>query len=595
MKQIKSILVLVVICSVTALLLALTNSFTSPIIEEAEAQAALAALAEVLPGGEGFSEVDLSAHTLPATVKKAYKASNGGYVIELETSGYASGMKLMYGVTADGAIAGAKCLSSNETLGHEKTYGGNFVGKDADGVGSVDIISGATKTTGAMRSAAIDAINTATILGGGSVDIRTHEEKINDALPAGEGKFTEEFLPAAIDGLDAVYAADNGKGKVLVMGDKYIGVDADGKLVGEFDAETKANAEAALAKLAENTLTEVDLTQYKGLPVSVLSAKRTQSGISVIEIKASGYKDGMIILVGIDADGKVTSAKCTSSNETNGAEAAYGDKLIGKTKDDIDTVDTVAGSTLTTSAFRGAVKDALNAAVILGGGWVDTRTPEEILADNLAAALPAGEGKFSRMFIVEVLDGVSAVYSADNGAGMVLAMGESYIGVGADGVAVGDLDAELKAKAEAEAAKLLSSTAEDIDASKYTDLDKKFISAFKTASGNYIIETKGAGYGIIGDDHGGYVQLSGEYIHIRVCISADGKIIDIITTKHAETATIGGANVCDNPEYYGQYLSKTEENYAEVDGIAGATNSSDGYRQAVKVAFESYKILKGGN
>lgn len=595
MKQIKSILVLVVICSVTALLLALTNSFTSPIIEEAEAQAALAALAEVLPGGEGFSEVDLSAHTLPATVKKAYKASNGGYVIELETSGYASGMKLMYGVTADGAIAGAKCLSSNETLGHEKTYGGNFVGKDADGVGSVDVISGATKTTGAMRSAAIDAINTATILGGGSVDIRTHEEKINDALPAGEGKFTEEFLPAAIDGLDAVYAADNGKGKVLVMGDKYIGVDADGKLVGEFDAETKANAEAALAKLAENTLTEVDLTQYKGLPVSVLSAKRTQSGISVIEIKASGYKDGMIILVGIDADGKVTSAKCTASNETNGAEATYGDKLIGKTKDDIDTVDTVAGSTLTTSAFRGAVKDALNAAVILGGGWVDTRTPEEILADNLAAALPAGEGKFSRMFIVEVLEGVEAAYSADNGAGMVLAMGESYIGVGADGVAVGELDADLKAKAEAEAAKLLSSTAEEIDASKYTDLDKKFISAFKTASGNYVIETKGAGYGIIGDDHGGYVQLSGEYIHIRVCISADGKIIDIITTKHAETATIGGANVCDNPEYYGQYISKTEENYAEVDGIAGATNSSDGYRQAVKVAFESYKILKGGN
>ena len=116
MKQIKSILVLVVICSVTALLLALTNSFTSPIIEEAEAQAALAALAEVLPGGEGFSEVDLSAHTLPATVKKAYKASNGGYVIELETSGYASGMKLMYGVTADGAIAGAFLLIMRSKL-----------------------------------------------------------------------------------------------------------------------------------------------------------------------------------------------------------------------------------------------------------------------------------------------------------------------------------------------------------------------------------------------------------------------------------------------------------------------------------------------
>ena len=594
MKQIKSILVLVCICSVTALLLALTNSYTAPIIEKNEAEKANASLAEVLPGGEGFSEVDISGRELPATVKKAYKAANGGYVIELETKGYASGLKLVCGVSTDGKLAGVKVLASNETNGAEKTYGDSFIGKNVEEAADVDVISGSTMTTTAYRGAVQDALNTVIILSGGKTADQIHAENIAAALPAGEGKFTEDILVEAIEGVDSVYSADNGAGKVLVMGDKYVGIDAEGRIVGEFDADTKAKAEAAAEILAANALSDVDLSQYEGLPSSLVSAKKTAGGRYVIEIKTKGYGDGMIILVTVDAEGKVMSAVCTASNETNGKEKTYGEQFVGKTKDEVASVDTISGSTMTTTAFRQAVTDALNATVILGGGWVDTRTPEEILADNLAAALPAGEGKFGRVFMTEVLDGVDAAYSADNGKGMVLVMGESFIGVGADGVAVGELDAELKAKAEGEAAKLLSSTLEDIDASKYPDLDKKFISAKKTASGNYVIETKGAGYGIIGDDHGGYVQLSGEYIYIKVCISADGKIIDIVTVKHAETPTLGGANVCDNPEYYGQYVSKTEGTYTEVDAVAGATNSSDGYRQAVKIAFESYKIIGGG-
>ncbi len=595
MKQIKSILVLVCICSVTALLLALTNSFTAPIIEKNEAEKANSALSEVLPGGEGFSEIDLSSYTLPTSVKKAYKASNGGYVIELETTGYASGMKLMCGITAEGRIAKAACLSSNETNGKEKTYGDSFVGMNAAEAGGVDIIAGSTKTTAAYRQAMQDALNTAVILSGGTADFRTpeqiHADNLAQALPAGDGKFTQEFLPAAIDGVDSVYTADNGSGKVLVMGGKYIGIDADGKIVGEFDADTIKKAEAAMEKLAENTLTDVDLSQYKGLPSSVVSAKKTAGGSCVIEIKTKGYGDGMIILVAIDAEGKVTSAACTASNETNGTEKTYGAQFIGKTKDDVSSVDTVSGSTMTTSAYRQAVADALNAQIILGGGWVDTRTPEEILRDNLAQALPSGEGAFTRTFIVELLDGVSAAYSADNGTGMVLVMGENFIGIGADGKALGELDQALKAKAETEAAKLSSSTLTDIDTSKYADLHKNFISAKKTASGNYVIETKGAGYGIKGGNE--YVPASGEYIYIKLAISADGRIIDIITVKQAETESIGGA-VCKDEGYYGQYISKTEDTYTEVDGVAGATMTTDGYRQAVKIAFESFKLIKGG-
>lgn len=387
--QVKSVLVLTCICMITSLLLALTNSLTAPIIEESKKAQANAALLVVMPEGTGFEPVDLGAYTLPSSVKAAHKEAGGGYVLELEVSGYGSGMNIMCGINADGIVTGAVCLSSNETLGYEKTYGDSFKGKDAEGVGKLDTISGATKTT---------------------------------------------------------------------------------------------------------------------------------------------------------------------------------------------------------AAYKQAVTDAINSAIILGGGSVDIRTEQEILQDNLSAALPAGEGKFTRLFIYEVLDGVDAVYSADNGQGKVLVMGEIFVGIDADGKAVGEADAELKAKAEAEAKKLTDKTPVAVDLSGLTDLPKNLISIAKTESGNYVIETKGAGYGIKGGDD--YHPASGEYIYIKVCISAEGKIIDVITTKQAETEGLGSD--CEKESFYSQFVGKAESNYTEIDAISGATMTTDGYKAAIRDAFAAYKAVKGG-
>ena len=60
-KSIKSILVLVCICATVSILLALTNSITSPIIEEGEQKKANAALLEVYADGGSFELVDISA------------------------------------------------------------------------------------------------------------------------------------------------------------------------------------------------------------------------------------------------------------------------------------------------------------------------------------------------------------------------------------------------------------------------------------------------------------------------------------------------------------------------------------------------------
>lgn len=383
MKQaVKSTLVLFLICAVMAVLLAVTNAITAPIIQQNMEAAANDALLVVMPEGKGFEKVDISTYTLPSTVTEVYREASGGYVITLKTAGYGSGLIIMCGVSADGVVTGATCLSSSETLGYEKTFGANFIGKDAAGIDGVDTISGATKTT---------------------------------------------------------------------------------------------------------------------------------------------------------------------------------------------------------AAYKNAVKDALNATVILGGGSVDLRTEEEILNDNLSAALPAAEGKFTKLFIVEVIEGIDAVYTADNSKGYVYVIGEEFIGVAAD------TTPENETVAAAHAI-LTATTTTDVDLSAFEGLPSALLSAKKTATGNYILEVKGAGYGINGGNE--YHPASGKYIEIRVSMTPDGKIIDTFTISQEESKGIGDA--CANEKFYGQFDGKTEENYNEIDAIGGATITTDGYKKAILRAFESVKILEGG-
>ena len=382
-KSVTSTLVLFAICAVMAILLALTNSITAPIIQKNQEAAANEALLEVMPGGEGFEKMDLSSYQLPATVTEVYKEKNGGYVVTLTTTGYGSGFVIMCGVSADGTVTGTVCLASTETLGHEKTFGANFVGKDAAGVDATDTISGATKTT---------------------------------------------------------------------------------------------------------------------------------------------------------------------------------------------------------QAYKNAVKDALNTAIILGGGSVDLRDPAQILNDNLSAALPAGEGKFTKLFIAEVIEGIDAVYTADNGKGYVFVIGEAFIPVDESG----NTDNETVKTAYDI---LVASTAEDIDLTPYADTLKYITSARKTASGNFIFEVKGPGYGITGGDE--YHPASGEYIIVRVSMTPEGKIIDTLTVSQEESKGIGDA--CADEKFYGQFDGKTESDYKDIDAIAGATLTTNGYLKAIERAFEALNTLKGGS
>lgn len=333
----------------------------------------------------------------------------------------------------------------------------------------------------------------------------------------------------------------------------------------------------------------VDVSAYT-LPATVTEVYKEKSGMGhVVKLVTAGYGTDMNIMCGVDSNGVVTGAVCLFSNETLGKEKTYGENFTNKDAAGVEAVDVIGGATKTTEAYKNAVKDALNTALILGGATVDIRTEEEILADNLAAALPAGEAAFEKLFLVELLENIDAVYVAENGAGYVFISDEVFVGVLSDGTVVTE-GIENTAVFTDAVAKLQATTLEEIDLSAFADLGKTVVSAQKTASGNFIVETKGAGYGIKGGNE--YHPASGEYIIVRVSMTGDGKIIDCLTVSEAETDGLGDA--CADESFYGQFVGKNEENYTEIDAISGATMTTDGYKQAIQRAFAAVKVLNGG-
>ena len=351
------------------------------------------------------------------------------------------------------------------------------------------------------------------------------------------------------------------------------------------------NANKALLEVMPDgkSFEKVDIGAHT-LPSTVTEAFRAENGGYVFKLNTVGYSSGFVIMCGVNADGTVSGAVCLSSTETLGYEKTFGESFTGKTSESIDTVDTISGATKTTGAYRAAVKDALNAAVILGGGDVDIRTEEEILSDNLSQALPAAQGGFEKLFLTELLDGVDAVYRASNGVGFVCVMGEQFIASDSVGHVLSEVSDGTAFIAETALAKLLATEAEALTLADYEGLPSALVSAERTATGNYVLVMRGAGYGITGGNE--YHPASGEYIVIRVSLTKDGRIIDCLTVSEEETDGFGSA--CAQESFYGQFVGKTEENYETVDAISGATLTTNGYKKAIGHAFDCVRIFEGG-
>ena len=373
-----------------SIVLAVTNVFTSSVIEANENKKVQQALLQVMPDGGEFASIDVSGYSLPSTVKEAYRAQNGGYVFKLNTTGYASGMVIMCGISDQGKVVGTQLIASGETpsIGGvaADTVSKAIVGKDADTVNEVDTIAGATKTTAAYRSAVKDALNAALILGGAEVDIRTEEEILKDnlsaALPFADGEFEKYFLTEVISGVTDIYYANNQSGFVCVIGEEFVGLDKNGKVLSQTSEAVKSTAENAVSSLLSSETKALALSDYEGLSSRLVSAEKTLTGNYVLEINAEGYgikgtirPSGKYILirVSLTSDGKIIDCMTVSQEETKGigsvcAEESFYGQFDGKTEENYDKVDAISGATVTTNGYQTAIYEAFESVKIFEKG-----------------------------------------------------------------------------------------------------------------------------------------------------------------------------------------------------------------------------------
>lgn len=349
----------------------------------------------------------------------------------------------------------------------------------------------------------------------------------------------------------------------------------------------KANAALVEVFPGGKGFEKMDLTKFK-MPSTVVEGYTEESGGYVFQLETSGKASGFVTMCGIDKDGKIVGVKCIKNAETPSYFAPVVDAVegqngyYGQTLESFSQI-SVANSTMSSDAYGKAVKDALSAFTIANGGSVDLRTPEEILQENCNTALGTTGVTFEKWFVIEAIEGVDAVYTSTEGN--VYVIGESFIGVKDGEVVPSDVEQAVAATVLAADEVVTGATLEDVDMP--AGANANVISIKRTGSGNYVIEVKTRGYAL---DHA-YGDPTKKPIVIRVCITADGKILSTLTVSETESDGIG--DKCADPSYYEQYNGKDVTSYESVPQINGATVTSNAYKKGIQLAFDTFALVKG--
>ena len=167
------------ICLVVALLLGVVNSFTGPVIEQAQAEKTAAAMQQVLPADE-YRPMD----QLPDGVLSMNEAVSGGavtgYVVEVAPSGSQGKITMLVGVDAEtGTVTGVSVTDHSETpnigtkVVDDPSVLARFVGMSHDGgditvnagTNRFDGVSGATVSSKGVTAGVITALAAVETLG----------------------------------------------------------------------------------------------------------------------------------------------------------------------------------------------------------------------------------------------------------------------------------------------------------------------------------------------------------------------------------------------------------------------------------------------
>lgn len=373
---IKTGLILTFYSLIAGALLAFVYIKTAPIIESnKQAAAGESVMAEVLPGISGGFEQQGAGSEFPywigysdANVKKP-----GGYVFIVSGKGYSSTIDAMVGVDSDLKVTGVKILSQQETpgLGDKITeirpgesdpwFTRQFISKSAsddlrvkkDG-GIIDALSGATISSRAVS---------------GSVNIGL---KQLEAILKNES-FTPPEEPAPGEEEETPH----------VMPTDDILVEVMPGMAGGYELKDERS----------------DFPYW----IAYRDAGKSTTGGYLFVAREEGFASTIQTLVGVSADGKITSIKILFQEETEGygtrvEEILKGEKdpwfprqFIGKSasddialKQDSGTIDGITDATISSRAFTTSINTGLKRlkAVLSGETYIPIAEPAKSSPDK---------------------------------------------------------------------------------------------------------------------------------------------------------------------------------------------------------------------
>jgi len=322
------VIVLAVICLIVAAVMGGVNMITAPEIERAQAEAIAESLSSVMPGGD-FEEITPEGE-IPSTVTTVYRDKvSGGHVVTLVQKGYADKIYMTVGISAEGKVTGAVITSQAESHGKSgiDEMVASFAGKDASGVDGVESVSGATKTSGYIKSAVYDAF-----------------VALGLAAPKGEeAPFDNGGVPSYTD-------------------EQVIAVAAE-LMAGSYEKITVEGIPTTVKGVYKNS------QGGHAIHVATRTEWRPLETEGVVTVDSRGVITGVRMLyweVGFDSELLDEAPVC---------EDKFLDSIVGKRASELVSVDLVSHATNTSTNFVNPIRDALNVLY-----------PETVPYDIIAAA-----------------------------------------------------------------------------------------------------------------------------------------------------------------------------------------------------------------
>lgn len=352
----------------------------------------------------------------------------------------------------------------------------------------------------------------------------------------------------------------------------------------------KANLELIFPNTSYEALTIEDET---GLVTGAYLAK-DQGYIFKSEVK--GYSSTPIIfMIGVDNEGVIKGFKILSHAETSGIGSRieteeYVSVVTGKTAS--DTIDTLAGATVSTKAVRSGIDAAFTVYNNLLGlapvekpnepetPKVETNTAE-IVSNNEGTYIVESKG-FSAINEITVITKEGLIESVTISAfNDVLADGTSVFPEAYFTKFAGLNVSEITSDFDVVTGATMTSKAVLNAVMKVAEQEQSALGKTEDeTSFTYVIE--GEGYSF--DKEG-----INKNIFKIVINKSDNSILGVEVVKFNDTLGLG--DKATTPEHLAKFVGKTEDTLAEVDTVAGATMTANSIVQAINSAFSD---MKGG-